>query len=103
MLKSAFERSDKLEKAESEKTELEEKLKTEIERKKQNSLRSFFLTLSVRKRPFEELSSKSNVIPAKRIKLPWKISPLALPNNWLSKQVDDECHENLLSPGMKSS
>lgn len=82
---------------------LEGKLKTEIERRKQNSVQSFFLALNARKRSLEECSSESNVTPSiKRIKLPMKISPLALPNTSLSNQIDSKDHENLsLQSGMK--
>ncbi len=61
-------------------------------------IRLFFSILSATKAKKRALSEKDTV-PPKRGKL--SVSPLALTNNALSNQIDDECHENLLPPGMK--
>ncbi|MGC1854705.1 MAG: hypothetical protein WA659_04955 [Candidatus Aquirickettsiella sp.] len=82
------------------------------EKKQQNSLllekesewqtsviRPFFSILSATKAKKRALS-ENDIVSPKRGKL-LRVSPLALQNNSLSNQIDDECHENLLRPGMK--
>ncbi|MFZ0219757.1 MAG: hypothetical protein WAL30_06095 [Candidatus Aquirickettsiella sp.] len=63
-------------------------------------IRSFFSILGTAKAK-KRASSENDALSSKRVKRLSKISPLALPNNSVSNQVDDESDKNLLRPGMK--
>lgn len=66
---------------------------------KPSVFRSFFSILSAIKAK-KRVALETDTVSPKRRKL-LSVSPLALTNNALSNPIDDECHENLLPPGMK--
>ena len=78
-----------------EQSELKEQSKQPI-----SIVRPFFSILIAAKSK-KRVYSESNIVSPKRSKLLRRISPLALPSSSSSKQISDECHENLLQPGMK--
>ena len=80
---------------------LKEKSELKDESKQQISIvRPFFSILSAAKAK-KRISSESDIVSSKGVKLLKTISPLALPSSSSSKQISDECHENSLRPGMK--
>lgn len=74
-------------------------LEKEIEQQT-SVIRPFFSILSAA-RGKKRASSENDIASPKHVKLLRRISSLALPNNNLAKQVDDECRENSLRTGMK--